>query len=182
MTRPPFSTPACADATSDAPAPELGSVVGPCPKCGGTLSLDSDKQGYGTTIEQCEHVVRCGYFRTLERLAIPAHGRASRTVAPDSAIDTGNTGDTVRTPSRNGTRRAYTTGTARGALKAAIPAVLPAHETAALTAGHVAARCGRPRPTVQARLFSLSREGAIESKKVGTGQTAPRLYWQRGHA
>ncbi len=50
-----------------------------CPRCGGEVTHDSDAMGYGATIEQCEHVLRCGYSRTLEKARIPAHTRAPKT-------------------------------------------------------------------------------------------------------
>ena len=56
--RPLFSASVGADATPAASAR--------CPTCGGELRFESDRLGYGQTIEQCENVLACGHFRTLE--------------------------------------------------------------------------------------------------------------------
>jgi hypothetical protein len=147
-----------------------------CPKCGGALRFESDRLGYGQTIEQCEHVARCGHWRTLEKVRIPAHTAPPREVERES--------ERVRRRSpiaADATRekRAYTLTSRRGELMSAILAVLPDREADALTPGQVASRCDRPRESVISRLFSLWQDGKIASKKVGPWHKAPRLYWRK---
>lgn len=162
---PPLSAPAGADATADAPAPELGSVVGPCPNCGGKLSIDTDRQGYGTTLEQCENVVRCGYFRTLEKVKIAAHTRAP-----------------VKDELQRVSSRAIRTGT-YGSLRAALDAALPSDEAEASDAKTILALVLRSRPTqspvsVSVRLRQLARAGEIGARKDGAHATSPYRYWR----
>lgn len=46
-----------------------------CPKCGGTLTHNSDPMGYGVTVEQCERFPKCDYWTTLERRVRPELAR-----------------------------------------------------------------------------------------------------------
>jgi hypothetical protein len=143
-----------------------------CPVCGGELRFESDRLGYGQTIEQCEHVARCGHWRTLEKISVPAHTappRETERVRRRTPITT----DAARE------KRPYHQTSKRGELAAAILAVLPDRESDALTPGQVASRCDRPRESVISRLFSLWQDGKIASKKVGPTHTAPRLYWRK---
>lgn len=74
--------------------------------------------------------------------------------------------------------RKYDRTDAPGALQDALFAVLPSTAAEAMTPGQLATAAQRARATVQARLFSLWQSGAIQSRKVGDGQRAPRLYWR----
>lgn len=143
-----------------------------CPKCGGALRFESDRQGYGQTIEQCEHVARCGHWRTLEGPRIPAHTprpRETERVRRRAAVASDATRE----------KRAYVRTSAPGELSAAILAALPATERKAVTPAQVATACGRPAASVTSRLFSLFKAGTIASKKLGTTHRAPRLYWRK---
>lgn len=55
-----------------------------CPNCGGALRFTTDPLGYGQTLEQCERVLQCGHFRTLEVLRRPAHTPVPRDGSAES--------------------------------------------------------------------------------------------------
>lgn len=105
---------------SSTPRPELPEPQTPqadrCPKCGGELTFTSDRLGYGQTIEQCEHGVKCGHWRTLEVIRRPAHTPAPRKirepqVAPKTTRQTG-VRPATRAAMEDVASRLYTTPTA----------------------------------------------------------------------
>jgi ribosomal protein S25 len=150
-----------------------------CPKCGGELRFDSDRLGYGQTIEQCEHVARCGYWRTLEGPRIPAHTRAPK-------------GEEKRPAARRRPPVARADGrmpasAAPGALRcsaerfAAVLLAVPVGEAAAITAPALAERAGVSTSLAINVLTHAHAAGTVGKRNLPRGLRGrpPVGYWRR---
>lgn len=134
-----------------------------CPRCGGALEHESDRQGYGQTIEQCEHVATCGYWRTLEGPRIPAHTRAPRGAEPvrrrHAAVPPG------------GARGR------RGETHTRLLAALPKSAREALGVAELAARVGHPPKATAVWCSNTLRAGKHGVQVVREGKRC--RYWRR---
>lgn len=136
-----------------------------CPTCGGAVTVTRDAQGYGVAIEQCEHLMRCGYWRMLQTIRRPAHTRR-----PFGA-------DTPRYRMRGGWLAPVT---------ARLLAALPTRREAAMTPAAVSWAARWPVATVRARLRQLATHplSPVERVRVvGAHGTRPMwLYYRAGGA
>ena len=128
-----------------------------CPTCGGAVVVTSDSLGYGVTIEQCAHVMRCGYWRTLTTIRRPAH---------------------TRRPFGADTRRHRMRGERLTPVTARLLAALPTRREGAVTPAAVALAARWPVATVRARLrqLALAPLSPVERVRV-VGAHGTRPMW-----
>lgn len=139
-----------------------------CPKCGGELRFNSDRLGFGQTVEQCVNVLRCGHWRTLEGFSKLAH----HAPAPR--------GDGPRPRQRVMRQRAERASPKAAALLAAIYERIPRSADAPRTAPELAELCGVTPLTVKRALRKLEARGALQMRLRHGGQRGrpPLEYWR----
>lgn len=134
-----------------------------CPNCGGNVRHEVERlSGYGQTIEQCEHALKCGYFRTLEKIRRPALVRAPS--APERTK--------VRSPRPSGPRTSMRESLQR------VLGTLPRSGVSAMIADEVAAHLGFTQLYTKKLLDQLCDEGKArrEYRRTGRGGRQPYQY------
>lgn len=137
-----------------------------CPNCGGEVRHEVERlSGYGQTIEQCVNVLKCGYWRTLEKIRRPAHVRAPRGAERVKV---------VRSSRSSGPRRSTREHLDR------ILQLAPARGGLGVTVEEVAPRVGLTRARTKQLLDLLWDEGTVtrEYRRTGRGGRQPYQYWK----
>jgi hypothetical protein len=160
-------------------SPKVAEQSGVCPMCGGALEFESDRLGYGQTLEYCVNWQKCGHFRTLEKIVQPAHTPAPRgqeKPRPGSSGDHRQNGARrVNRMAAPGSRRCNDETYER------ILALLPADEAAAIMAPSVAVRAGIS-PSLAVNVLGFAcREGRVRKRNLPKTQALGRPpvgYWR----
>lgn len=144
-----------------------------CPNCGGEITCRSDAMHYGVTVEQCVNVLRCGYWKHLTRITIPAHTTPPRGEERPRRLP----GTIPMTKTSNG--RLYPQQIAgKNELRELVLQGTPAPTEDPMTARQIADRIGRPAAIVCTRLCQLVHEGVIVRIHVDGSRF---VRWRRAH-